>query len=132
MILEEMSVPVLNMLQYVSINDKRQIMADDLVPMIRSDIRAFITSRRVTRHVSDVLEFSAKLLVMGAACMAFMAANSNVPHFVVISGLLNVGSISTFSLSSYFRKESSERTAQLNTTLNSIGICHVPDVNHDQ
>jgi hypothetical protein len=113
---------------YVSDTDKQHIIHDDLVPMIRRDVQGFISSRRTLRRLSNGLEFSAKLLVMIGACLAFVATQTADARFVMVTGLLNVTSISTFSLSSYVRKESSERTIQLNRTLETIGISPIPNV----
>jgi hypothetical protein len=120
------------MLFPLSSEDKQNIQNDDLVPMIRRDIRGFIASRRIMRRLSDALECTAKFLVLAGACLAFVATQDTRPRFMVATGLLNVVSISTFSLSSYFQKECSERTSRLNRTLESIGMSVIPDVTEAQ
>ena len=116
---------------YMNHTEKQNIIQEHLVPMIRTDITRFISDRRIMLHTSNVLELTAKILLTVGTCTAFWASQSpDYSQFVVVTGFINVCSISVFALSSYFHKESGERTAQLNTTLRSIGITGVPDVTY--
>ena len=105
-----------------------EIMQSQITPMIKRNIKDFIWSRGAMLHASNTMEVAAKLLLTAGACVSFFASHYPDDRYMMISGIMNVGSISLFSLASYFRKESTERTSMLNATLRSIGIGSVPDV----
>ena len=108
---------------------RTQIMKQYIRPRMEKDINDSISWRDKWGKISNVFFSFAEILCIIQTVLAFSASSYDLKLISYLAGMLGVLSISFNRFGTYARNASSEKTAQLNEILGTIGIKDmVPDL----
>jgi len=108
---------------------RTQIMKQYIRPRMEKDITNSISWRDKWGKISNVFFSFAEILCIIQTVLAFSASSYDLKLISYLAGMLGVLSISFNRFGTYARNASSEKTAQLNEILGTIGIKDmVPDL----
>lgn len=95
------------------------------------DIESGLTGRTCYKVAGDACETTGHILVGAAALVAFASGTWNINYLSYIAGSISILSVSLLKLSSYFQRESRERTDMLNLILSKLKIDNIVDISFD-
>lgn len=112
-------------------NEAEDIRLKFVVPMVKTDVTRLIRERDCTQRSSDIIQIMAKVILVTATALSVVEA-ANPEALRGVSSILNILALSTFSLSSYLKAESKERTTALNAILKESGISVIDLTDFDE
>lgn len=117
-------------LRPVITQDTREFIDNLLNYSYKTDIQDTVYGRFSWRKWANFYEGASKVLSGVATVVAFAAGAYDDKALSFSAGTIGTASLVCMTLASYAAKESKERTEQLNTTLDHIGVPSVPDLSH--
>jgi len=96
-----------------------------------NDIRYNMSSKSRMKIAADVTEILAYLFGTVSIILAFASGFFDNIYLAFAAGTINTISLALLKLSSYFMKESKERTQQVNILLKNRNFNQIPDISVD-
>ena len=97
-------------------------------PMYKKDVIDLTQGRHNWRKAGNCAEGVSKILFGVSIMLSFSAGYYDKRDIMYLSGMFNTLALILLSLSSYFMKESSERTSELNIVLTRLHMEKVDDI----
>lgn len=101
---------------------KIQEMVDDVYV---SDVGSSTKGRTIWKRVADSSEASSMALSGLSSILAFASGFFDVPTLAFVAGTFSTAALAFLTFSAYAARESRERTARLNKTLDALGIAAI-------
>lgn len=102
------------------------IIKDVVAPTYVEEARQMIRGRGYWRRVGDGCESVSRVLAGIASVLAFSATSFDHKYLAFAAGCANTVGLVVLLFSNYAHKESRERTTQLNTILQAVGVTPMP------
>ena len=136
----------------ISINDKKLLrkassrkvvtpnVSQDMISKIQKelvdtsyyeDIKYNTRSKSRWKFIGDITEATSHIISSSGVIISFAAGYFGYPFLSFLAGSLGITSIVLLRFSSYSMRESRERTIQINSLLEAIGINKIVDITID-
>lgn len=108
----------------------RNLIGDDSLQKIQemidalyvSDVASSSKGRTLWKKVADASEASSMAFSGLSSILAFASGFYNIPTLAFVAGTFSTAALAFLTFSAYSVRESRERTARLNKTLDALGI----------